>query len=293
MRLLLRLAVLRASTNVADVSRQGIMGEELLRSTTLSGPPSLDQKLLLHNTVSAQAFVVFDQCVLELVLSTLPGAPSPRCKYAPLPRPIRGGMHTEAHHTDGTFGGASFSLEWRSPYTLFAIFLASPLSASEEFSQVSQDKSPNDYVDLSAEEDEEEDEATLWDSVRELASDRRAQGTAALTLGGYVTVGVVGGTSGLVTGGTVGTVLGLGPALVTAGLSVPVGAVVGACTGLCVGASAGAATGAAAGFFLGRRAFYRSPDRLQSTVEVTEAAPPAPEPFDHVLETEPGPKPDC
>eukprot|EP00439_Symbiodinium_sp_Y106_P008801 s700_g1.t1 len=90
-------------------------------------------------------------------------------------------------------------------------------SASEEFSQVSQDKSPNDYLDLSAEEDEEEDEATLWDSVRELASDRRAQGTAALTLGGYVTVGVVGGTSGLVTGGTVGTVLGLGPALVTAG----------------------------------------------------------------------------
>mmetsp|Transcript_55745 Transcript_55745/g.133401 ORF Transcript_55745/g.133401 Transcript_55745/m.133401 type:complete len:187 (+) Transcript_55745:47-607(+) len=140
-------------------------------------------------------------------------------------------------------------------------------SDSEEFSQVSQDKSPNDYVDLSAEEDEEEDEATLWDSVRELASDRRAQGTAALTLGGYVTVGVVGGTSGLVTGGTVGTVLGLGPVLVTAGLSVPVGAVVGACTGLCVGASAGAATGAAAGFFLGRRAFYRSPAQLQSTVE--------------------------
>eukprot|EP00435_Cladocopium_sp_Y103_P059884 s447_g21.t1 len=125
-----------------------------------------------------------------------------------------------------------------------------------------QDKA--DFLDVGDLDEFQEDQGCdsqprWWKSVIEVASDRRAQQTAAVTVGGYLTMGIAGGTGGLVAGGSLGALVGLAPAPFTAGLSVPLGAAVGAGAGLCVGASVGSTVGAVGGLLVGRGVFYRQP----------------------------------
>eukprot|EP00930_Biecheleria_cincta_P004180 TRINITY_DN105074_c0_g1_i1.p1 TRINITY_DN105074_c0_g1~~TRINITY_DN105074_c0_g1_i1.p1 ORF type:complete len:110 (+),score=17.44 TRINITY_DN105074_c0_g1_i1:40-330(+) len=70
---------------------------------------------------------------------------------------------------------------------------------------------------------------------------------------------MVGGTSGFLAGGSFGAMIGLGPSLLTLGLSVPVGAAIGSCVGLCCGTSLGVASGAAGGLLASRGIFYGKP----------------------------------
>ncbi|CAK9013695.1 unnamed protein product [Durusdinium trenchii] len=126
------------------------------------------------------------------------------------------------------------------------------------------------------EEPSEASSPRWWNSVMQVAADRRAQNTAAVAVGGYLTLGIAGGTSGLLAGGSLGLLAGLGPAVFTAGLSVPVGAALGAGTGLCIGASVGGTVGAVGGVLVGQRVFYRrstgtvSPDSSEMIPETVE-----------------------
>lgn len=120
------------------------------------------------------------------------------------------------------------------------------------------DEFPEDQSDQGC-----ESQSRWWKSVVEVASDPRAQQTAAVTVGGYLTMGITGGTGGMVCGGSIGALVGLAPAPFTAGLSVPLGAAVGA--GLCVGASVGSTVGAVGGLLVGRGVFYRQPHESSVT----------------------------
>ncbi|CAE8583799.1 unnamed protein product, partial [Polarella glacialis] len=75
--------------------------------------------------------------------------------------------------------------------------------------------------------------------------------TVVFAAGGSAVVGIAGGASGLVAGGSIGSMLGVVPAVFTFGLSVPIGGFLGGLTGLGIGASCGVAIGAVGGGMLG------------------------------------------
>jgi len=77
--------------------------------------------------------------------------------------------------------------------------------------------------------------------------DHKVQVIAASAAVGALVVGAGVGTAGLVSGGVVGASVGILPAFVTFGLSIPVSAAIGAGTGLFIGATAGGAVGAVGG----------------------------------------------
>jgi len=87
--------------------------------------------------------------------------------------------------------------------------------------------------------------------VRTVVADEKFKGTAAAATGSAVALGASGGAAGLVTGGTIGAAVGLVPALLTFGLSIPIGAAIGAGTGLCVGTAAGGTVGLVGGGAVG------------------------------------------
>eukprot|EP00930_Biecheleria_cincta_P100159 TRINITY_DN91774_c0_g1_i1.p1 TRINITY_DN91774_c0_g1~~TRINITY_DN91774_c0_g1_i1.p1 ORF type:complete len:290 (-),score=54.15 TRINITY_DN91774_c0_g1_i1:165-992(-) len=87
--------------------------------------------------------------------------------------------------------------------------------------------------------------------------DGKLQTTAAVAAGGAVVGSTGGGVFGLLTGSTFGAVCGLVPALMTFGLSVPVGAFVGGGAGMVTGAATGGTMGLCAGGLIGRSAYAR------------------------------------
>merc|ERR1719189_518434 len=91
--------------------------------------------------------------------------------------------------------------------------------------------------------------------MKELAMERRMQVAVASGAGGAVVVGTPAAAGGLVVGGTIGTMLGILPALFTMGLSIPFGAAIGAGCGAAVAGSVGGAVGFSGFSFLGYK-FY-------------------------------------
>jgi len=73
---------------------------------------------------------------------------------------------------------------------------------------------------------------------------------------GAIVLGATGGTTGLFAGGAIGAILGVAPAFVTFGLSIPFGAMMGGGTGLCLGTAAGSTAGFISGGALGYSAVY-------------------------------------
>merc|ERR1711972_290482 len=93
--------------------------------------------------------------------------------------------------------------------------------------------------------------SALTNSSLEVATDPKAQATAAGATVGGVALGGAGGAMGLATGAVAGGVVGILPALFTFGLSIPVFAVVGGGAGLCVGTAVGGTTGTVGGGAIG------------------------------------------
>lgn len=88
--------------------------------------------------------------------------------------------------------------------------------------------------------------------------DKAFRVSAASTAVGTVAGGAVGGGTGTVLGGMIGAVAGMGPALFTFGMSIPVAATIGSGVGLCIGTVSGATVGAVAGGASGYAGFtYR------------------------------------
>lgn len=85
------------------------------------------------------------------------------------------------------------------------------------------------------------------DKTLKVVKNKEVQGTAVSATGGAVALGAGGAAAGVAAGGTVGAAVGLLPALLTFGLSIPLFGVVGAGCGLLAGSTLGGATGAAAG----------------------------------------------
>merc|ERR1712232_1534542 len=92
------------------------------------------------------------------------------------------------------------------------------------------------------------------DSVKNAASDRCVQATAAGSISGSAALAASGGVTGLATGTMVGAACGLIPAVFTFGLSIPIGAAIGGSTGLVAGTVAGGAAGFVGGGVAGRTA---------------------------------------
>merc|ERR1719189_2605296 len=93
--------------------------------------------------------------------------------------------------------------------------------------------------------------------VKELASERRMQVAVASGAGGAVIVGTPCAAGGLVVGGTIGTIVGILPALFTMGLSIPFGAAIGAGCGAAMGGSVGGAVGFSGCSFLGYKVYTK------------------------------------
>lgn len=98
--------------------------------------------------------------------------------------------------------------------------------------------------------------ALRW-QVAMFIKDSKLQTTAAVATGGAVLGSTGGGAVGLLTGSTFGAMCGLVPALLTFGLSVPVGAFVGGGAGMVTGAATGGTMGLVAGGLVGRSAYTR------------------------------------
>merc|ERR1712217_412471 len=92
------------------------------------------------------------------------------------------------------------------------------------------------------------------EGVKNAASDKNIQATAAGSLSGSAALGASGGATGLATGTIVGAAVGVIPAVFTFGLSIPIGAAIGGSTGLVAGTVAGAAVGFVGGGVAGRTA---------------------------------------
>ncbi|CAJ1339256.1 unnamed protein product, partial [Effrenium voratum] len=90
---------------------------------------------------------------------------------------------------------------------------------------------------------------------RRLVKDSELPATAVGAVGGCALGSTGGGALGMLAGSYFGAFCGLVPALVTFGMSVPVGAVLGGAAGLVTGAAAGGTAGALGGGFLGRTAY--------------------------------------
>ncbi|CAJ1328279.1 unnamed protein product [Effrenium voratum] len=144
------------------------------------------------------------------------------------------------------------TLRTRASYVTACSELSSSPRNDEGYAEVKEE-----FLEAISGIEEVPNEHSWLDALQEVALDRRAQRTAAAALGGYLTAGVAGGSSGLFAGGSLGLLLGLTAMPFTFGLSLPVGVAVGGCTGLCVGASLGAGFGLAGGALLGRQIFYR------------------------------------
>jgi len=98
------------------------------------------------------------------------------------------------------------------------------------------------------------------EGAKVLAADQGFQVTAATAAGGAVVVGAGGAATGLAFGGTLGAAVGVVPALVTFGASIPFCAVVG---GVC-GSTMGAVCGSAAGLIGGGAVGYGTYSRRES-----------------------------
>lgn len=92
---------------------------------------------------------------------------------------------------------------------------------------------------------------------RRLASEKSFQATFVSATGGAVACATGGGVTGMIVGGGLGAAAGLPMALVTFGLSIPVGAVLGGGAGLATGATIGAGAGAVGGGAMGYGAYSR------------------------------------
>eukprot|EP00929_Paragymnodinium_shiwhaense_P020426 TRINITY_DN13625_c0_g1_i1.p1 TRINITY_DN13625_c0_g1~~TRINITY_DN13625_c0_g1_i1.p1 ORF type:complete len:407 (+),score=80.71 TRINITY_DN13625_c0_g1_i1:136-1356(+) len=99
--------------------------------------------------------------------------------------------------------------------------------------------------------------------ARAALSDAKVQATAVSAAGGAVAMGLSGGATGFVAGGSVGTAVGLVPALFTFGLSVPFCAAFGSGLGVCIGTTMGASFGAVSGGAAGYSIYVRR-DELKS-----------------------------
>lgn len=91
----------------------------------------------------------------------------------------------------------------------------------------------------------------------EIAADKRVQVTAASATGGAVVLGTGGAAAGFATGGVIGAVVGVVPAIFTLGLSIPVFAAIGSTCGFAVGATVGGATGLVGGGATGYGAYTK------------------------------------
>lgn len=95
----------------------------------------------------------------------------------------------------------------------------------------------------------------FYANVYETAREPKIQVTAASAAVGATAVGIGGGSAGLLIGGGAGVLVGVVPAFLTFGLSIPVCAIVGAGTGLCAGAGVGGAAGLVGGGAAGYGAY--------------------------------------
>lgn len=102
----------------------------------------------------------------------------------------------------------------------------------------------------------------------EIASDRRAQVTAASAAGGAAVVGSGGAAVGFASGGAIGAAVGVVPAFFTFGLSIPVFAAIGSGCGLAAGAVVGGTTGLLGGGATGY-GVYTKRDAIGSSVATT------------------------
>lgn len=102
----------------------------------------------------------------------------------------------------------------------------------------------------------------------EIASDRRAQVTAASAAAGGASIGTTGAGVGLLAGGAMGAAAGILPAIFTFGLSIPFGAVVGGGFGLTVGGLTGTTAGVTAGGALGFGAYTKRAEIKKATSAV-------------------------
>lgn len=89
--------------------------------------------------------------------------------------------------------------------------------------------------------------AAAAEILKEAAADRRCQVTALGAGVGATALGTAGAAGGALAGGTTGALIGVIPAIVTFGLSIPIGAVIGGSAGLLVGGAAGTSLGFAGG----------------------------------------------
>jgi len=114
---------------------------------------------------------------------------------------------------------------------------------------------------------------TSDDSERASPQTARADLIASSTLRGGLALGSLGGASGSAVGGFVGAALGLPPAVLTFGLSVPVCATLGSSVGLCVGTLAGSSVGMIGGCLYGRsKALPDSASEGQSGLQAATTA---------------------
>lgn len=86
-----------------------------------------------------------------------------------------------------------------------------------------------------------------WANMADFSSDKDVQVAAASACGGALVLGTGAAATGLVAGSAIGAAVGLVPAILTFGLSVPIGAFLGGSCGLATGTVVGGTTGAAAG----------------------------------------------
>merc|ERR1712217_998203 len=92
------------------------------------------------------------------------------------------------------------------------------------------------------------------EGVKNAASDKNIQATAAGSLSGSAALGASGGATGLAAGSIVVAAVGVIPAVFTFGLSIPIGAAIGGSTGLLAGTVGGAAVGFVGAGVAGRTA---------------------------------------
>jgi len=93
-----------------------------------------------------------------------------------------------------------------------------------------------------------------------VATDKMFQATAASATSAAVALGTTGGATGLMARGALGAAVGVVPALLTFGLSIPIGAAIGSGAGLLVGTTVGSTVGAVGGGAAGYGAYSRKED---------------------------------
>lgn len=98
----------------------------------------------------------------------------------------------------------------------------------------------------------------LCSGAVEVVRDPEAQVTTASAASGAIALGTTGGAAGMISGAAMGALAGLGPAIFTFGLSIPIGMAIGGGSGLCVGTAVGGAVGLVGGGAVGRDAYRAS-----------------------------------